>query len=88
MALRPSSVLAAICIQQPEDHLFLQELLSTTNLKAYLSQPAHLPLLEKALEQVEILADEYHTKAIQSLQTIRNIELKRLLFRVTKKNID
>ncbi|MCC8197168.1 MAG: polyprenyl synthetase family protein [Tannerellaceae bacterium] len=85
VALRPSSVLAAICIQQLEDHLFLQELLSTTNLKAYLSQPAHLPLLEKALEQVETLADEYHTKAIQSLQTIRNIELKRLLFRVMKK---
>jgi len=84
VALRPSSVLAAICEQYP-DSRFLQELLTATDMKGFLYQPAHLPVLEKALEQVKALVDEYHTKAIESLKDIRNRELKRLLFRVTNK---
>ncbi|MBQ1665616.1 MAG: polyprenyl synthetase, partial [Bacteroidaceae bacterium] len=41
--------------------------------------------LKKARQRVQDLADEYHREALASLEHIQNVELKRLLFRVTHK---
>ncbi len=50
--------------------------------------PADMGLEERlkiARQRVQDLADEYHHEALASLEHIQNVELKRLLFRVTHK---
>ena len=50
--------------------------------------PADMELEERlkiARQRVQDLADEYHHEALASLEHIQNVELKRLLFRVTHK---
>ncbi|MBQ2182820.1 MAG: polyprenyl synthetase family protein, partial [Bacteroidaceae bacterium] len=50
--------------------------------------PADMGLEERlkiARQRVQDLADEYHREALASLEHIQNVELKRLLFRVTHK---
>lgn len=82
--LRPSSVLAALC-EQATDQTFVQSLLQTDNLKAYLSLPHNKPLLQAAINRVEQMADFYRKETLQALQHLSNVELKRLLFRVAKR---
>jgi len=84
LALRPSAVLAALCEQEPGDE-FVEALLHCEDLKAFLNLPANKPRLEKALQQVKQMAEEYHRNALETLHEITNIELKRLLFRVTQR---
>lgn len=84
VALRPSAVLAALCELQPDEH-FTTALLHCEDLKAFLNLPENKPLQEKALERVSRMAEQYHREALDALHEITNMELKRLLFRVTKR---
>lgn len=84
LALRPSSVLARLCERNPEPH-FTDALLSSNDLKAFLNSPANKPLLGEAIEEVRQLAASYQQAALESLSEITNVELKRLLFRVTER---
>lgn len=84
VALRPSAVLAALCeLQAPED--FIRRLLKQDNVKAFLKLPENTGFLEKALARVKRMAEAYHREALDALREITNTELKRLLFRVTKR---
>lgn len=83
VALRPSAVLAILCEQQTEEH-FTEKLLQCGDPKALLHLPENKDLLEKALNRVREMAEQYHREALDILHEITNIELKRLLFRVTQ----
>lgn len=82
--LRPSAVLAVLC-EQNQGNDFTHSLLRSEDLKAFLNLPPNRPLLEMALEQVGQMAETYHQMALESLRGITNVELKRLLFRVTER---
>ncbi len=84
ITLRPSSVIAALCQQNP-DKGFIHSLLHTSDLKSFLNLSENTGLLEGALGQVGQMVEQYHQEALDSLHEITNIELKRLLFRVTKR---
>lgn len=84
LALRPSAVLAILCERNPEPD-FIQALLSCDDLKAFLHLPANKPLLQEVIEEVRLLAENYHQATLDSLNEITNVELKRLLFRVTER---
>ena len=84
VALRPSAVLAVLCEQNPEP-VFMRSLLECENLKAFLGCSENKPLLRTALERVGQMADTYHQAALTALHEIKNVELKRLLFRVTER---
>lgn len=64
---------------------FFDKLLNFSDLKSFLHQPEYRPLLDHALEKVRQLTARYHREALDALHEITNVELKRLLFRVTKK---
>jgi hypothetical protein len=57
-------------------------MIAAENVKEFLRQQ-HQELLDKALQRVAAMAEEYRLKAIEALESINNMELKRLLFRVT-----
>lgn len=82
--LRPSSILAALC-EQSTDQAFVESLLQTDNLKACLSLPENKPLLQAAISRVQQMADHYRDETLSALQSLSNVELKRLLFRVAKR---
>ncbi len=84
VALRPSAVLAALCDLQPDEE-FIRNLLQCEDLKGFLNLAENKPLQEKALERVSRMAEQYHREALNTLHEITNTELKRLLFRVTKR---
>ena len=79
--LRPSAVFALLCEMAPSED-FVAEMIAAKNVKEFLRQQ-HQELLEKALQRVAAMAEEYRLKAIEALESINNMELKRLLFRVT-----
>lgn len=82
--LRPSAVLAALCEQQTNE-IFVQSLLHCGDLKAFLHKQENRLHLKDALDRVNQMAETYHREALETLHEITNIELKRLLFRVTKR---
>lgn len=84
VALRPSAVLATLC-EQVTDQAFISRLLQTTELKVFLNLPENKLYLDNALQQVKQMAKQYHQNALNALHNLTNIELKRLLFRVTKR---
>jgi geranylgeranyl pyrophosphate synthase len=84
VALRPSAVLAKLCEQRLHQSP-LCERLHGSDLKSFLQQPEYRPLLDEALRQVRLLAAQYRSEALDALRDITNVELKRLLFRVTRK---
>ncbi len=84
IALRPSAVLAALCEQQAGED-FLRTLFTCDDLKAFLRLPENKSMLDKALNQVQQMAEQYHQQALESLREVSNVELKRLLFRVTQR---
>ncbi len=84
LALRPSAVLSALCEQRTEGE-FINSLFRCLDLKAFLHLPEHKDALEKALEQVRQMVEYYHKEALEALHPITNVELKRLLFRVTQR---
>lgn len=84
VVLRPSAVLAALCGQAP-DEVFVKELLQTGNLKEFLNRKENQPVFGNALCEVRKMAESYRKKALDVLTEISNVELKRLLFRVTER---
>lgn len=82
--IRPSAVLAALCEQNP-DSKFIYSLLNTTDLKQFLSDSENNQLLQEALNRIKEMAQQYYISALESLHEITNVELKRLLFKVTRK---
>lgn len=85
LALRPSAVLAAVCEQHAADEDFISSLLQCDNPKTFLTLPKNKPYLEEALTRVRQMTEQYHREALDALHEITNTELKRLLFRVTKR---
>ena len=74
----------AYFLQNPEP-VFTRSLLECENLKAFLGRSENKPLLRTTLERVGQMADTYHQAALTALHEIKNVELKRLLFRVTER---
>ncbi|MDR2938031.1 MAG: polyprenyl synthetase family protein [Prevotellaceae bacterium] len=85
LALRPSAVLAALCEQQEADKNFTEALFKSSDWKTFLGHAENKNRLEKALERVQKMAEQYHTEALATLREVANVELKRLLFRLTQK---
>ncbi len=83
VTLRPSAVLAALCEQNADDG-FVRSLLCN-NPKTFLDLPENKDILQDAISQVEQMAEHYRQAALDALQDITNVELKRLLFRVTQR---
>ena len=81
---RPSAVLAVLCEQAPNSG-FIEALLQTKDLKFFLSHSDNQALLNDAVGEVRRLAESYRREALDILNRITNMELKRLLFRVTKR---
>jgi len=84
LSLRPSSVLAALC-EQNKEYGFIKALSKEQDIKSFFSNDEQKPLLQKALERVKLMAEDYRNQAIDTLDALDNIEVKRLLFRVTEK---
>jgi Geranylgeranyl pyrophosphate synthase len=84
LALRPSAVLASICEQVPDD-TFIDSLLQCEDVKLFLNRSENKPFLESAIGTVKKMAEAYHREALEVLHNVANTELKRLLFRVTKR---
>jgi geranylgeranyl pyrophosphate synthase len=84
LALRPSATLAVLC-EQNRDAGYIRLLHGAGNIKDILSLPEHTPLLRKAVERVTALAGDYHRQALASLSALHNMEMKRLLFRLTER---
>ena len=84
LSIRPSAVLAVLCRLNPDED-FIQSLLYSNNLKSFLNQEKYKALLCQALDEVQQMAEEYQQQALDALHEISNTELKRLLFRVTKR---
>ncbi len=82
LSLRPSVILAAIC-EANSDKSFIKKLLHTDDLKQFLRSGNNEQKLNSAIKRVESMVDKYHREALLVLNDISNIELKRLLFRVT-----
>jgi geranylgeranyl pyrophosphate synthase len=80
--LRPDSVLAALC-EGCDDMSLIDKLLLPEGFTEW--KNANLPLLEQATARVAALAETYRQQALDSLSPLKNVELKRLLFRITKK---
>lgn len=83
VALRPSAVLAVLCELRTEEG-FMTSLLKCKDMKVFLNLPENKALLQEALSLVREMAGRYHRDALDSLHEIKNVELKRLLFRVTQ----
>ncbi len=84
LSIRPSAVLAAIC-QINTDELFIHTMLHHSNIIAFLKSDENIDILNKAITTVEVMVNNYHNQALNTIEKIQNIELKRLLFRVTEK---
>ena len=83
LELRPSAVLGVLCEENPPE--FVGALLESNDMKAFLNRAEHQPRLQQALERVQALVEVYYQEAIGSLYYLKNVELKRLLFRVTER---
>jgi geranylgeranyl pyrophosphate synthase len=81
--LRPSAILAILCEQNPANRR-IRRLRKAEDLKDFLTDTENKPLLQKACEQATSLAGAYRRQAIASLAPLHNMELKRLLFRLTE----
>jgi geranylgeranyl pyrophosphate synthase len=84
VALRPSAVLAVLCEQNREAG-YIRKLCRESDIKAFLTDSENKPRLQKAVQRVRDLAEDYRQQAIASLNRLDNMEMKRLLFRVTER---
>jgi geranylgeranyl diphosphate synthase, type II len=83
LSTRPSAVLAALFELKPEDD-FVNALLQAHDLKSFLAEKNNADLFTSAISWVKNMVEEYHKQALSVIQDINNMELKRLLFRVTQ----
>jgi hypothetical protein len=65
----------------------INELIASNDIKSLLQSPTYAPYLDHAKARVKEMIEEYRDKAFESLDGVRNIELKRLLFRTISKAI-
>ncbi|MDR2859120.1 MAG: polyprenyl synthetase family protein [Mediterranea sp.] len=84
LALRPSAVLALLCEQNKEAG-YIRKLCAESDIKAFLLNKENKPALQKTIHKVKSLAEEYRQQAIASLKALDNMEMKKLLFRVTER---
>jgi geranylgeranyl pyrophosphate synthase len=84
IVIRPSAVLAILC-EQSTENLFIEELLHADDLKGFLYRKDNREALDNALSEVKSMADRYRRDTFEILNAITDVELKRLLFRVTRK---
>lgn len=82
--LRPSAIFALLCELCP-DEAFVQTILKSKDVKALLRSEPYRPLLDEAIVRVEEMAAAYRQRALDVLEAIDNVELKRLLYRLTAK---
>jgi geranylgeranyl pyrophosphate synthase len=82
LVLRPSAILAVLS-EQNKANGYIRRLQEAEDIKAILMEDR--PLFQKAVERVTVLAGEYRRQAIASLSTLHNMEMKRLLFRLTER---
>ncbi|MDR0796275.1 MAG: polyprenyl synthetase family protein [Tannerella sp.] len=82
LQLRPTTVLAAIC-EDCIDKSLIHKLLLQEDIPGWMN--ANKPLLKQAMERVTAMAETYKQQTLDHLSSLQNVELKRLLFRVTKK---
>jgi geranylgeranyl pyrophosphate synthase len=80
--LRPTSVLAAIC-EECQDKDLVDKLLLQDDISDL--KHTHQPLFEQAITRVTTLAETYKQQALDSLSPLKNVEVNRLMFRITKK---
>ena len=84
MLIRPSAVLAALC-EQNKEFGYIEKLTQESDVKSFLNCEEHNLSLQNALKKVRGLADDYRNQAITALDALDNIEMKRLLFRITER---
>lgn len=84
VAIRPSAVLARVC-ELSDDHVFIERLFTSDNMKEFFVKAGKNDLLNQAVEDVKQMAEQYRIASLDALDGLTNIELKRLLFRVTKR---
>lgn len=83
LALRPSAVLATLCEMVDSDKL-IDSLKDCNDIQLVVRTPEYAPALQNSLEKVKQLSMDYTRQAFDALSEIHNVELKRLLFRVTR----
>ena len=84
LEIRPSAVLAIVC-EQNHDAAFLQRMFAASNIKEFFRDPQNQTILNNALEKARELAEDYHQQALAALYNVKQVELKRLLFRITER---
>lgn len=84
---RPSVILALLQ-EDPSCEGIMERINRGCDLRALLSEERYATALAAAKEKASALAQEYGKKAIDSLSSLKNLELKRLLFRVTGKILE
>ena len=79
--LRPTSVLAAIC-EACMDRDWMEKLLVQGDISELINNK---PVLEQATTRVTAMAETYKQQALDNLIPLKNVELKQLLFRISRK---
>lgn len=82
--LRPSAVFALLCELCPDEE-FIRAMIASDDIKSLLRSEPYRALLDEALERVEQMAVEYRKRSLDILEAVSNVELKRLLYRLTAK---
>lgn len=86
LVLRPSAVLGALCEDNPAS--FIEALLQSDDVMGFLNEVSNRSRLDNALARVSTLVETYHQEALVALRQINNVELKRLLYRITERILD
>lgn len=81
--LRPSAIFAHLC--ESCDEQMIEEIIASNDVKTLLHSPTYEPYLKQATARVEQMVEKYRNKALEALEAITNIELKRLLYRILSK---
>lgn len=82
--LRPSAIFAILCELCPMRE-FIEAMIESNDVKSMLRAEPYSALLDEAIARVEEIAAEYHQRALNVLEAVTNVELKRLLYRLTAK---
>jgi geranylgeranyl pyrophosphate synthase len=83
LELRPSAIFAHIC--ENCDEQMINDIIASDDVKTLLHSPTYEPYLKQATARVEQMVEVYRDKALEALEAITNIELKRLLYRILSK---
>lgn len=84
LELRPSAVMAAL-FERNTSPEFVTAALQASDIKQFLSENGSSEVLQDALERVGQLACHYRNEVYEILKDVKQVELKRLLFRVSQR---